>query len=337
MRNKLKILAEYFNYFHLAKEGDERTPQQMAYESSPWRLPLYQKNLSQYFPEIHKANRYLSKQRARIDKCISKGDFNRAIKIWIVLFQRSRVYSLFSLHRNYRTWYIQFNETQIMNLMKRTDQIRRTFDYNAIYNRIYIPKPTGATWNEAKGVRPLGVPNPEWRLILKMINDICYLVIEPMIGEYQCGFRPKKNYVNAWKIILAKLESGKKLYEFDLKACFNRISADSIIDWFKYKGIHPAFGNYIRELIRTNPRFDDEVYNSEQHLGLTNKTVIVGKTDQELIQLEREEILPVISPGPFGTLPYIPMKLRWDTTHKNLVLDEYDRRVVFKFGLPQGW
>jgi len=63
-----------------------------------------------------------------------------------------------------------------------------------------------------------------------MINDILYLVIEPLIGDYQTGFRPRRSYEDAWKIIISKVKAGKSLYEFDLKACFNLISSNSILE-----------------------------------------------------------------------------------------------------------
>lgn len=63
-----------------------------------------------------------------------------------------------------------------------------------------------------------------------MINDILYMIIEPCIDQSQTGFRPHMSYEDAWKIIIQRIKAGKKMYEFDLKACFNRISIDTIMD-----------------------------------------------------------------------------------------------------------
>jgi len=218
---------------------------------------------------------------------IERKEYNKAIKLWWVLFQRSQCYVLYSFSRAYHNWYVTWDQPQVYNLLKGVDRIRRSLDHNAIFNRIYIPKPTGATWEESTGIRPLGVPNREWRIILKMINDILYLVIEPLIGDYQTGFRPRRSYEDAWKIIISKVKAGKSLYEFDLKACFNLISSNSILEWFKRNSIYPPFGNYIRNLINTSPIFDPLELEKIKVLGDGTKQR-QGEKDMEIRTLEAD-------------------------------------------------
>lgn len=107
-----------------------------------------------------------------------------------------------------------------------------------------------------------------------------------------------------------------------MKACFNRVSADSIIDWFKENQIYPNFGNYIRDLIRTCPRFDYNVYDSRQYLGGSDKTVVVGHCDQELVEIPRPHILQMLSKGfsmnvP-GRITHVPTKLIFNDEFTNV-------------------
>jgi len=69
---------------------------------SNWKLPVFSNFIGHDFSESQDANKYLIKQMNRINKAILSGNKEKAIKIWIILFQRSHTYFVFFLNRTLR-------------------------------------------------------------------------------------------------------------------------------------------------------------------------------------------------------------------------------------------
>lgn len=157
------------------------------------------------------------------------------------------------------------------------------FNVNAVFRRIYIPKPTGSSWAEAKGIRPLGVPDLEWRVSLAMISFLLYAIVEPKIGDYQFGFRPNKDVWKCWDAILDKIHNqGKYAYEFDLKACFNRLSPRVVGDQLTKYGFGKELVNYIYHLLTCAPRMSQLEMKEEDRSHFERLKKLNPEYDQEI-------------------------------------------------------
>ena len=93
-----------------------------------------------------------------------------------------------------------------------------------ITKRMHIPNTDGKE-------RPLGVPDLESRILLWKLNLLIKKTSEHHLGNFQHGFRKGRSYVTAWLEFNRLWKLGyRNVYEFDLKACFNRISILKLIE-----------------------------------------------------------------------------------------------------------
>ena len=69
----------------------------------------------------------------------------------------------------------------MVNIIKKMEKLIDTYSSDLSFRRVYIPKGEDQ-------VRPLGVPNNEWRLYLYMVNNFLrYFILEHM-DPSQHGF-----------------------------------------------------------------------------------------------------------------------------------------------------
>ncbi len=90
--------------------------------------------------------------------------------------------------------------------------------------RVVIPKPTG-------GVRLLGVPTVNDRVIQQAIAQVLTPLIDPSFSEASHGFRPGRNAHGAMRQIQGFIEAGYRIaVDVDLSKCFDRVNHDVLMN-----------------------------------------------------------------------------------------------------------
>jgi RNA-directed DNA polymerase len=110
--------------------------------------------------------------------------------------------------------------------------------------RVEIPKPTG-------GVRLLGVPTVNDRVIQQAIAQVLNPLIDPTFSEASHGFRPGRNAHGAVRKIKGFIEEGYRVaVDVDLSKFFDRVNHDILMNrlsrFIADKGLLKLIGRYLR-------------------------------------------------------------------------------------------
>jgi len=110
--------------------------------------------------------------------------------------------------------------------------------------RVEIPKPTG-------GVRLLGVPTVNDRVIQQAIAQVLNPIIDPTFSEASHGFRPGRNAHGAVRQIKGFIEEGYRIaVDVDLSKFFDRVDHDMLMSrlsrFIADKGLLKLIGRYLR-------------------------------------------------------------------------------------------
>jgi len=110
--------------------------------------------------------------------------------------------------------------------------------------RVTIPKPTG-------GVRLLGVPTVNDRVIQQAIAQVLTPLIDPTFSASSHGFRPGRNAHGAVRQIKGFIEEGYRIaVDVDLSKCFDRVNHDLLMNrlcrFTTDKSLLKLIGRYLR-------------------------------------------------------------------------------------------
>lgn len=224
-----------------------------------WYLPLVGKSGVGNVKFTKRANRYLRAEYYFIIKLIRKGKLKQAINKYFKLMQYSKAFRIHCINKVIKGWYWSIDEKKVSQLLIKIDKILNELDTNPEIRRVYIPK-SDNRW------RPLGVPSKAWRVVFYMINEILKMLLEKHLHPLQFGFRTGRSGLDAWKYIIKRKLEGSHLYEFDLKACFNKISVDQTLIQLKTVGIPASFIIYMERILTYVPLVATEDIEEEEEL-----------------------------------------------------------------------
>jgi hypothetical protein len=231
-------------------------------------------------------NRYLEHQVRRLLRCVQTGNSKLFWRIAQAMMKRSNTLRVSAFHRVAFNWHRIYPLSQIYAWNRKVSNIINNGLDNIESKRVYINKPNG-------GVRPLGVPAMEWRILLHMYNLFLTMWIQPHLSKSQHGFQPHKGTLTAWKAFFRdRLFEKAYIHEYDFKGFFDNINLKSISRKLELLGVPFEIFNFLETLNRKAP---------------TNNYPVEMQTLMDKRLALREETTQLLYSG--QELPYTTLKL----------------------------
>lgn len=153
-------------------------------------------------------------------------------------------------------------------LLEAANRLKKIKDYQAQpLHRINFDKSTGkkiiGPLDKEIKARPLSIPVMDDRVMQMKAKFALEPITEQIADPSSFGFRPKRNTLQAIKHCEKILEQNPKLewvLEGDIKACFDEIDHDFILEIFPVKSMRPL----IRQWLKCGFIYDDLEYSTDQ-------------------------------------------------------------------------
>jgi len=207
------------------------------------------------FTKLHadRMNRFMIYQMWKLSAYREK-DPEKFFRISMSLIKRSVSFRVSAINHVFFGWYKKYPLWVILRINKKLDKILRDQTALLDFERVYIPK------GGKDKVRPLGVPAPEWRLYLHMVNNFMHWYMRDYMLPTQHGFMPGRGSLTAWKDIFTKGWIFRDyIYECDLKQFFPSVKLSKISEVLLANKVPEWVVNYLHKLNSVLPKLSEKL------------------------------------------------------------------------------
>jgi hypothetical protein len=207
------------------------------------------------FTKLHadRMNRFMLYQLWKLSYYRER-DPEKYFKLSWALMKSSVSFRVSAINHVFKGWYKELPLWVVLRINRRVDKIIREQTAFLDFSRVYIPK------GGKDKVRPLGVPAPEWRLYLHMVNNFMHWYMKDYMLQTQHGFMPGRGSLTAWKDIFTKGWIFRDyIYECDLKQFFPSVKLSKISQTLLENKVPEWVVNYLHKLNSTIPKIIDKV------------------------------------------------------------------------------
>lgn len=148
--------------------------------------------------------------------------------------------------------------------------------------RVEIPKPNG-------GVRLIGIPTVQDRLIQQAIHQILSREYEPRFSEYSYGFRPRRSAHGAVKTAQGHIEAGYRwVVDIDLAKFFDTVNHDRLMARMKADIVDKRVLRLVNEYLKAGVMVNGVVMETERGtpqggpLSPLLSNIVLDELDREL-------------------------------------------------------
>jgi len=201
-----------------------------------------------HFEEGQAPNIYLKRQYKRLIIAAKTDNYKKFDEIASILLSKSISFRLVGLNKVDPYWFTR-PSGRFYSIWRKLTHICNTSSTKIGYTRFWIEKSNGK-------LRPLGVPDMEWRAYMFMWSIIINIQFQnaDVLMPFQHGGRPVRGLKTCWQDIIENVKEKKYIYEFDLKGFFDNIDQSSIRDSLVFAGLPQHMIYQLMDMITQSPK-----------------------------------------------------------------------------------
>jgi retron-type reverse transcriptase len=270
---ELGLLNPIFSHFGIKKRSESRVI------ITPWKNGAM--------------NRYAEHQILRLQEAKLK---NKSLLYWhigLLTIKRSNVFRVMAIQHVFPRWHRNYPLHYILNVNRKVSTLFNQGIFNMDYSRVYIPK------DELKTrFRPLGVPTPEWRVLLHMYGNLLTYWLSNKLSNSQHGFLPGRGSLTCWREIIARrVMEYNFVKEWDFKSYFDTINLEKLDEELERKGVPPAIRDFLQRVneslikLPEETKVDEKLSHAREYATIMNDRTYyrpyVGKREDEIRLLSK--------------------------------------------------